>query len=124
MSAGDSRFDVPIPGLPTGPDGPVFHEPWEAQAFALTVALHERGLFSWPEWSAALAEEIERAGHGDTGEDYYRHWLRALERLVDEQGLADAPALERYREAWRNAAERTPHGTPIELAAEDFGASE
>lgn len=102
---------------------PVFREPWEAQAFALTVALHERGAFSWPEWSAALAEEIERAGDADSGEAYYLHWLRALERLVAERRLTDGETLERYRHAWKHAAERTPHGTPIELAAEDFAHS-
>lgn len=99
---------------------PVFREPWEAQAFALTVALHERGAFSWPEWSAALAEEIERAGDADDGEAYYHHWLRALERLVAERRLTDAETLESYRHAWKHAAERTPHGTPIELSDEDF----
>jgi len=99
---------------------PVFREPWEAQAFALTVALHERGAFSWPEWSAALAEEIERAGDADGGEAYYHHWLRALERLVAQRQLTDAATLERYRHAWEHAAERTPHGTPIELTDEDF----
>jgi nitrile hydratase accessory protein len=100
-----------------------FREPWEAQAFALTVALHERGVFSWPEWSACLAEEIadaQRAGDPDTGETYYRHWLRALERLVAERQLTDAATLDRYRHAWTRAAERTLHGTPIELTAEDF----
>jgi nitrile hydratase accessory protein len=101
---------------------PVFREPWEAQAFALTVALHERGAFSWPEWSAVLAEEIKRAGDADNGQAYYHHWLRALERLVAERRLTDAETLERYREAWKRAAERTPHGTPIELADEDFAA--
>jgi nitrile hydratase accessory protein len=102
---------------------PVFREPWEAQAFALTVALHERGLFAWSEWSAILAEEIERAGDADTGEAYYHHWLRALERVVAERRLTDADTLSRYRQAWKRAAARTPHGTPIELAAEDFAHS-
>ncbi len=104
----------------------VFREPWEAQAFALTVALHERGAFSWPEWSAALAEEIgraQRAGDPDTGESYYHHWLGALERLVAERRLTDAATLERYRHAWTRAAERTQHGIPIELTAEDFAGS-
>jgi nitrile hydratase accessory protein len=104
-------------------DEPVFGEPWEAQAFALAVALHERGVITWPEWSTLLAEEIElaqRAGDPGTGDSYYRHWLRALERLVAERQLSDAATLERYQRAWRQAAERTPHGTPIELAAEDF----
>jgi nitrile hydratase accessory protein len=104
----------------------VFREPWEAQAFALTVALHERGVFSWPEWSSLLAAEIDaarRAGDPDTGESYYEHWLQALERLVSERRLTDAATLESYRRAWKRAAERTPHGHPIELAAEDFAAS-
>jgi nitrile hydratase accessory protein len=102
---------------------PVFREPWEAQAFALTVALYERGAFSWPEWSAVLAEEIERAGDEDMAEGYYQHWLRALERLVAERRLTDAETLESYRHAWKHAAVRTPHGTPIELTAEDFAHS-
>jgi nitrile hydratase accessory protein len=111
------------PGQPRDADGPVFAEPWEAQAFALVVALHERGVFTWPEWTAALAAEIARAqaaGDPDTGENYYRHWLAALERLVDERGLADAATLERYAHAWEHAAQRTPHGTPIELRGGDF----
>jgi nitrile hydratase accessory protein len=113
-----------LPGLPRDADGPVFAEPWEAQAFALAVALHERGVFSWSEWAAALAEEIHRAqatGDPDTGETYYRHWLAALERLVSEKGVADAATLARYADAWGRAADRTPHGTPIELAPRDFG---
>jgi nitrile hydratase accessory protein len=98
-------------------DAPVFREPWEAEAFALAVALNERGLFTWPEWSAALGAEIERSGH----DDYYRHWLAALERIVAEKELTDAATLASYADAWGRAAERTPHGTPIELRAEDLG---
>lgn len=114
-----------LPGLPRDDDGPVFREPWEAQAFAMAVALHERGLFSWPEWAATLAAEIKRAqvaGDPDTGETYYRHWLAALEKLVAEKGLATSDTLHRYRDAWDHAADRTPHGSPIELRPEDFGA--
>ena len=112
-----------VPGVPADADGPVFREPWEAQAFAMAVALHERGLFTWPEWSSALAAEIERAqaaGDPDTGETYYRHWLAALERLVAEKGVTDRAALERCADAWGRAADRTPHGTPIELRPDDF----
>lgn len=103
---------------------PRFREPWEAQAFALTMALYERGAFTWPEWSTTLAAEIARAqaaGDPDTGEGYYRHWLAALERIVAEKGLTDAGALMRYHDAWARAADRTPHGSPIELRVEDFG---
>jgi len=115
-----------VPGIPRGPEGPVFREPWEAQAFAMAVALHERGLFSWSEWTTVLGDEIERAqagGDPDTGETYYRHWLAALERIVTEKGVADAADLARYRDAWDHAAERTPHGTPIELQPHDFAPS-
>ena len=112
-----------LPDLPQNDEGPVFREPWEAQAFAMTLALHERGLFSWGEWAAALAAEIKRAqaaGDPDTGETYYRHWLNALERLVAEKGVADAATLARYQHAWDHAADRTPHGEPIELQPQDF----
>ena len=113
------------PGQPQDADGPVFAEPWEAQAFSIVVALHERGVIGWPEWTARLAAEIERAqaaGDADTGETYYRHWLAALERLVSEKGLTDEATLSRYAAAWERAAVRTPHGTPIELLPGDFDA--
>ena len=121
MSA--DRLKIPVPGLPTGPDGPVFREPWEAQAFALTVALHQKGLFTWPEWTATLSEEIacaQQSGDPDRGDTYYRHWLAALERLVAEKRITDAATLARYRDAWDRAADRTPHGEPIVLREEDF----
>jgi nitrile hydratase accessory protein len=106
-----------------GADGPVFREPWEAQAFALAVSLHERGLFSWNEWTAALGDEIKKAqaaGDPDTGESYYHHWLAALERIVAAKGLTDPQALARTRDAWAHACARTPHGMPIELQGTDF----
>lgn len=117
------RATVALPGIPVDADGPVFREPWEAQAFAMALALHARGLFSWTEWAATLADEIRRAqaaGDADTGETYYRHWLATLERLVAEKGVATTATLHRYRDAWDHAADRTPHGQPIELIAEDF----
>ena len=112
-----------VPGIPRDAEGPVFREPWEAQAFAMALALHERGVFTWPEWAAALASEIKHAqaaGDPDTGETYYRHWLATLERLVAEKGVASPETLVRYRDAWDHAADRTPHGSPIELRPEDF----
>jgi nitrile hydratase accessory protein len=113
-----------LPGIPQDADGPVFREPWEAQAFAMALALHARGLFTWSEWAASLAGEIRRAqasGDPDTGETYYRHWLANLEKLVAAKGVATPDALHRYRDAWDHAADRTPHGQPIELRPEDFG---
>jgi nitrile hydratase accessory protein len=117
------RASEAVPGIPRDADGPVFCEPWEAQAFAMALALHERGLFTWPQWAATLAEEIKRAqaaGDPDTGETYYHHWLAALERLVAETGVASRETLARYHDAWDRAAGRTPHGQPIELSPDDF----
>jgi nitrile hydratase accessory protein len=109
--------------LPRDDDGPVFREPWEAQAFAMALSLHERGLFTWKEWAAALADEIKLAqanGDPDTGTTYYRHWLATLERLIAAKGVATFETQHRYRDAWDHAADRTPHGSPIELRLEDF----
>src|SRR5436305_1051153 len=112
-----------VPGIPRDSDGPVFREPWEAQAFAMALALHGRGLFTWSEWAASLADEIKHAqasGDPDTGETYYRHWLANLEKLISAKGVATRDMLHRYRDAWDHAADRTPHGQPIELKPEDF----
>ena len=117
------RATEALPGIPCDESGPVFREPWEAHAFAMALALHDRGVFTWPEWAAKLAEEIKKAqaaGDPDTGETYYRHWLTTLERMVAEKGVASSQALADYHDAWERAARRTPHGTPIELTAEDF----
>ena len=123
--APDSAVDVTraVPGIPRDADGPVFREPWEAQAFAMALALHGRGLFTWNEWAQTLADEIKRAqanGDPDSGATYYRHWLRTLERLITAKGVATSNTLHRYRDAWDHAADRTPHGSPIELRPEDF----
>ncbi|PXX09838.1 nitrile hydratase accessory protein [Mycolicibacterium moriokaense] len=102
---------------------PTFAEPWEARAFAIARALQDQGLFTPAEWSDALGAEIRRAqaaGDPDTGETYYRHWLCALETLVAEKNLASTQALASCRTAWACAAERTPHGLPIELRPDDF----
>ena len=122
-SAAARRATDAIPSIPCDAEGPVFREPWEAQAFAMTLALYDRGLFTWPEWAQTLSEEIKRAqaaGDPDTGETYYRHWLAALERIVAEKGVSNAQTLARYYDAWDHATDRTPHGTPIELKPEDF----
>lgn len=112
------------PRIPRNDEGrPVFREPWEAQAFAMALALHARGLFTWSEWAAALAAEIaaaQRRGDPDEGDTYYGHWLAALERLVIARGAGSERELDDRRRAWERAAARTPHGEPIELSAEDF----
>ncbi len=112
-----------IPGIPRDEDGPVFAAPWQAQAFAMALTLQQRGLFTWAEWAEMLGAARAHAateGAPDTSETYYQDWLATLEQMVTAKGLADAAALSRTRNAWTRAAERTPHGTPIELCAEDF----
>jgi nitrile hydratase accessory protein len=109
-----------LPQLPRDEGGPVFAEPWQAQAFALAVKLSEQGHFTWKEWAAALAEELKFAsdrGEPDDGSHYYEHWLTALERLVIAKRLSDATAMFARKEAWADAYRHTPHGKPVELAA-------
>ena len=110
--------------LPRDEGGPVFAEPWQAQAFALAVKLSEQGHFTWKEFAAALASELEaaaRRGAPDDGSHYYEHWLTALERLVAAKQLADPEALLARKEAWAEAYRRTPHGKPVELSAATRG---
>jgi nitrile hydratase accessory protein len=79
-----------LPGMPLDADSPVFNEPWEARAFAMVLALHQRGLFTWPQWAAALSRQItqaQAAGDADLGDTYYQHWLLALESLVTDLPL-------------------------------------
>jgi len=117
------RATQAVQSIPRNAEGPVFREPWEAAAFALAVSLNGRGLFTWKEWATMLSEEIKKAqaaGDPDTGETYYHHWLATLERMVAAKGITDAKTLTRTRDAWEQACERTPHGTPIELRPDDF----
>ena len=109
-----------LPQLPRDEGGPVFAEPWQAQAFALAVKLSEQGYFTWKEWATALADELKAVANRsepDDGSHYYEHWLAALERLVTAKGLSDPAALLARKEAWAEAYRRTPHGKPVELSA-------
>ena len=110
-----------LPSLPRDEDGPVFKEPWEAEAFAMTLNLHAQGHFTWPEWAEHLGAEISAArdaGDADRGDTYYLHWLKALEGLVAEKGLLTTDDLVNRRDAWDKAARATPHGQPIVLLPE------
>lgn len=122
MSAPERKIDVErlqaLPPLPRDHEGPVFGEPWQAQAFALAVKLSEEGYFTWKEWAAALASELKAAadrGEPDDGTHYYEHWVAALERLVTDRGLADRTSLLARKDAWADAYRHTPHGKPVEL---------
>jgi nitrile hydratase accessory protein len=113
-----------LPGLPRDADGPVFDAPWQAQAFALVLALHERGAFGWTTWTQALSEAIRAAqerGDPDDGSTYWQHWLEALQAMVLSRGLGSAAELHALEHAWEAAAERTPHGQPIELSHHERG---
>ena len=116
--------DIASPhGDPADGGEPVFREPWEAQAFALVVSLHRQGLFTWPEWAAALTAQIKAAqagGDADRGDTYYRHWLAALEGLVASKGAGSVDELAQCRLAWERAAYRTRHGQSIDLRDADF----
>ena len=108
-----------VPALPCDAEGPVFREPWEAQAFALAIDAHARGLFSWPEWATELSAQIkaaQAAGDPDTGETYYRHWLATLESLTVQKGAVSRAQLEQVQAAWDHAAKATPHGQAVVLA--------
>lgn len=107
-----------LPALPVDDEGPVFAEPWQAQAFAMTLELHRKGYFTWKEWAAHLSAAIaaaQEAGDPDLGDTYYHHWLAALESLAHEKGIASSSELGRRKRQWDEAARRTPHGKPIVL---------
>ena len=113
MNAPDA---LALPGLPKDADGPVFAEPWQAQAFALVVRLHAEGAFTWPEWVAALSQALA-ADPGDDGSRYYQHWVEALEALATRRSLVTPPELASRKRAWADAYRHTPHGAPVELSA-------
>lgn len=104
-----------MPPGSTGRDGPVFNEPWEAEAFAMVAALHDKGIFSWSEWTAALSAKVSAADAERTGSDYYRHWLAALETLLAGKQIVTRTDVDRTAAAWQRAAHATPHGMPILL---------
>lgn len=105
---------VASPGLPQSSEGdPVFAEPWHATAFALTVHLHQKGLFAWSEWADALSRKVKEPGRAADGSDYFDAWVEALSALLAEKGVAEADQLLDLQKSWQRAAEATPHGTPI-----------
>ena len=123
MTADSDRLSE-LPPLPRDEGGPVFAEPWQAQAFALAVRLSEQGYFTWKEWAATLADELKAAadrGEPDDGTRYYEHWLAALERLVTSKRLANSAELLQRKEDWADAYRHTPHGRPVELRRGSVG---
>lgn len=114
--------DFPLPA--TANNGVVFEAPWQAHAFAMTLQLHDQGVFTWPQWAQALTREIragQARGEADDGSLYYTHWLNALEQLVIDRQLGTAEQIHKLEHAWLEAAERTPHGQPIVLTDAERG---
>lgn len=100
-----------------------FDEPWQAELFALTVALSEAGHFGWPDWTRAFGATLarHRAARADGrpldgGADYFAAWLETLEDLLDHAGLAGRDEAVRMRARWTAAYIATPHGQPVRLS--------
>jgi nitrile hydratase accessory protein len=90
-----------LPRLPRDADGPVFAEPWQAEAFALAVRLSAQGYFTWKEWTDAISRELARPAELhelDPATVYYRCWLAALECLVNRQAFARSAGLVRSKD--------------------------
>lgn len=107
-----------FPHQPQDEEGPVFNEPWEARAFGLVIALHEKGQFSWEEWAIVLSEQIAAAqltGDPDLGNTYYQHWLAAAEKISKLKNLSNETELQQRKQLWHTAYLNTPHGQPIDL---------
>lgn len=122
MTSADNApfFQCRASGLASPGEGfePVFSAPWQATVFAMTLALYERGCFTWAEWAEYLSHairEAQAAGDPDHGDTYYDHWLAALERLATNKAWVTGELLRQRRQAWDEAARKTPHGKPIEL---------
>lgn len=125
MNNSEGRTEIPdFPGLPQSPEGePAFPEPWAAEAFAMTVHLHDRGVFTWGEWAAALAAELHGPGRADDGSDYFDAWVAALSSILVERGIADGDDILALQKSWQRAAQATPHGKPIRLENDPAGVS-
>ena len=116
---GKRLFLSSLPSDLTDADEPVFAEPWQAQAFAMTITLYERGLFSWSEWAETLSLKLEeRASVGDdqAGQHYYEDWLAALELLVSSRTDIRSAALVDLKDNWEQAYRTTPHGEKVTLS--------
>lgn len=109
-----------LPNQPHDSDGPVFREPWEAQAFAMAVSLQKSGLFTWEKWTQTIGALIAADENPDTtGERYYHYWLNALEQLVAANTPISSELLETRKNAWDRAARATPHGEVIKLGRDE-----
>lgn len=93
-----------------------FNEPWQAHAFAMAVMLNEKGLFTWEEWAEVFSSVLRAAGPDDDPDNYYLHWMEALEIISKMKGLTASEELLERKSQWDRAAKATPHGQPIVLS--------
>jgi nitrile hydratase accessory protein len=103
-----------------------FEAPWQIRALALAVAAHGQGRFPWPDFQtrlvAAIREWEQTPAEQRDDWEYYQHWVRALERLVIEQGLTDATEIERKAaEAVKAGEHARAHSKGGGLLAVDHG---
>jgi nitrile hydratase accessory protein len=97
----------------TAPDAAPFDAPWQAQLFALTVAMNEAGHFGWSDWAAVFGPRVQ----GVEADHYWEVWAEALVALLEARGIAAAAEVEALTARWQAAARATPHGQPILLSA-------
>jgi nitrile hydratase accessory protein len=99
-----------------------FSEPWMARAFALALALSEKGLFSLKDFHAALIESIgrhEKDGCIAAETDYYTHWLEVLTALLRGRDLLSDDILTAAEDAVvTEAAARKEHQHQISRNAD------
>jgi nitrile hydratase accessory protein len=110
---------MPLPPILGDEADRTFDAPWQAQAFAIVVALNEAGYFGWDEWVGVFSQEIARspARAGESKNDTYsRQWLDALEQIVVTRGLLAREDTNARAAEWRAAYVNTPHGQAVELA--------
>jgi nitrile hydratase accessory protein len=106
------------PDDPLAPRGPVFEEPWHAQALALADSLVRAGAFTATEWADALGAALKAAeaqGRADDSGTYYTAVVEALEALSESRTGISGTERQRRREAWEQAYLSTPHGRPVTL---------
>jgi nitrile hydratase subunit beta len=76
------------PVRPEPEDASPFHAEWEARALALTLAMGASG-----QWNIDMSRAARETLPNYRDLDYYRIWLAALERLLQERGLVQADEL-------------------------------
>lgn len=99
-------------------NGPAFSEPWQAEAFALTLQLARAGHFTWTDWVGTFSAEITaspQTADEDINTAYYRQWMQALEKILAARALVSSTEVTDYEEDWRRSYFHTAHGAPIEF---------